>query len=99
MCKKTGILFMLFAALCLTLGSFDPGLAQAAKNDARHKAAKETVTPSTLPAASPVAGQPQKKAAPNYQLGEGVTMAASLIDSGKALEKLDEFVRLSNEVA
>ena len=32
-------------------------------------------------------------------LGEGVTMAASLIDSGKALEKLDEFVRLSNEVA
>ncbi len=90
MCKKTGILFMLFAALCLTLGSFNPGLAQAAKNDARHKAAKETVTPSTLPAASPVAGQPQKKAAPNYQIGEGVTMIGDSIMSGNMDIILDQ---------
>ncbi|MBQ8928166.1 MAG: bifunctional anthranilate synthase component II/anthranilate phosphoribosyltransferase [Oscillospiraceae bacterium] len=31
-------------------------------------------------------------------LEEGVAMAAELIDSGKALEKLEEFVRLTNEM-
>ena len=30
-------------------------------------------------------------------LEDGVRMAERLIDSGKAMEKLDEFIRMSNE--
>ena len=84
--KKTRILFMLFAALCLTLGNFDPGLVQAAKNDAPPKETKETISPATLPDAEPL----QKKAAPNYQTGEGVTMIGDSIMSGNMSIILDQ---------
>lgn len=37
-------------------------------------------------------------AALGKEISEGVSMASELIDSGKALEKLEAFIRATNEV-
>ena len=44
------------------------------------------------------AGMSLHLAKPELTIADGIKLAADLIDSGKAAQKLDEFVKCSNEV-